>query len=94
VVSAFDRSKLSGSGRIVELALELLHEALEHRVGPWSMRLVDRGSPHLPPLDQRARKEQLDQLEVESALALERAELFEVVEFAIQHVALGASADT
>jgi hypothetical protein len=49
---------------------------------------VDRRLPHLPARDQRRTKQQLDQLEVERPALLERAQLLEEVELAIQHVGL------
>ena len=37
--------------RIIQLASQLLDETLEQRVHPWPVRLANRGSPHLPPLN-------------------------------------------
>jgi hypothetical protein len=35
------------------------------------VRVLDRGSPHLPPHDQSAAEQELDQLQVEGSAALE-----------------------
>ena len=52
------------------------------------MRVVERRPPELPSLDQAAPEKGLDQLEVDRAQALERPQLLEVIELAIQNVCL------
>ena len=54
------------------------------------MRLVERGAPQLPAVDQRAAKHKLDQLEVERATGLERRHLLEEVELPVKHEGLGS----
>lgn len=76
-------------GGIVQGVPQLLHEAFEQRVGAWSVRLVNRRSPHLPPRDQRTPGQQLDQLQIEGTLALECCQLLVVVQLPAEDVRLG-----
>src|SRR5262245_59945455 len=69
-------------------APQLRDQALEHRVGPRAVDVADRRLPHPPPLDERVADEQPDDLQVDRADLLERAELLEVVELAVEDVGL------
>jgi SAM-dependent methyltransferase len=66
----------------------LRDEPLEHRVRGAPPDGVDRWLPHFPPVDKPTAQQGPDQLEVEAAMLLERAELLEVVELAVEHVCL------
>src|SRR5262249_45928796 len=51
-------------------------------------RLLDRRSPHSPPLDESAAYQQLDQRRVQGTYALEGGQLLEVVGLAVEHIRL------
>ena len=51
---------------------------------------MDRRSPHLPTLDQGPPQQQLDQLQVEGALELERGELLKKIELPVEDISLGS----
>src|ERR1700761_8542782 len=71
------------------LGAHLCHKPFKHRVRGPSAEGVDRRLPHLPPFYQALAEQRSAQLEIESAVFLERTKLLEVVELPVQDVRLG-----
>src|SRR5438874_6421640 len=73
--SRLRRMSLRVAGGSAQLASQLHDQAVEQWVNTRPERCMDRRSPHLPTVDQGPPQQQLDQLQVEGALELERGQL-------------------